>query len=145
MHLIPGMTTEPLRVIWDLLSLPPGRILPAIGLLAGFMIVCELVRVALATELTRSVLAHVTLCLLTFPVQSTVLSVVLLRAASSYPGRCLFNLGIVAGLYVVWYLTGESTRLVRPLSEGADLGFMTVSALFTLSAGVVAALISGCR
>jgi hypothetical protein len=143
MHLIPGLTTEPFHVLWGLLSLPPGRLLPATGLLAGFVIVCELVRILLGSELTRSVLAHVTICLLTFPLQSIALAIVLVHAARSYPGRGPINLAIAAGLYGVWYLTGEATRLVRPINEGADLGFMTVGALITFPAGVLAALIYG--
>jgi hypothetical protein len=137
------MGTTPLDVVWDLLSLPPGRLVPALGLLAAFIVVCELTRIALATVLTRSVLAHVTICLLTFPVQAIGLAVVLEHAAQRYPERGFLNLAFAAGLYVIWYVIGRVTRLVRPISEGADLGFMSVGALITFPVGVLAAL--SCR
>jgi hypothetical protein len=136
-----AVSTGPLSVLWGLLSLPPGQLVPAFGLLASFMIVCELARIALGTELTRSVPAHVTICLLTFPVQSVALAIVLMHAAQRHPGRGWHNLLFAAGLYLVWYLAGQITRLVRPRSEGADVGFMSVGALITFPAGLVAALI----
>ena len=141
MNVFQGMTTKPFRVIWELMSLPPDRLIPALSLLAAFMILCELVRISLLTELTRSVLAHVAVCLLTFVLQSIVLAVVLVHAAARHPGRGLINLAFAAGLYVLWYVTGEATRLVRPISEGADLGFMSVGALITFPAGILAALV----
>ena len=62
-----GITQEPFRALLELLSLPPDRLRAAFGMLAAFVVVCELVRIALGTEHTRSVLAHVTICLLTCP------------------------------------------------------------------------------
>lgn len=45
--------------------------------------------------------------------------------------------------YTVGAPPGLATRLVRPINEGADLGFMTVGALITFPAGVLAALVYG--
>ena len=139
-HFFSQMTVEPFHKIWALLALPPDRLLPAFCLLAGFIIYCELVRISLAASLTHSVLAHVMICLLTFALQAITLAVVLVHAAATYPGRGFINLGIALGLYVLWYLVGQSTRLVRPQSEGADVGFMAVGALITFPAGLVGAI-----
>jgi hypothetical protein len=51
-------------------------------------------------------------------------------------------LAIVAGAYILWYLVGQSTRLVRRDSEGADVGFMSFGALITFPVGIVAALLT---
>jgi hypothetical protein len=135
------MTIEPFQKLWALLALPPDHLLPALCLLAGFIIYCELVRISLAVVLTRSVLAHVTVCLLTFALQAITLAVVLLHAAATHPGRGFINLGIALGMYVLWYLTGQATKLARPRSEGADLGFMAVGALITFPVGLVGAIV----
>ena len=140
-HFFSEMTVEPFQKLWALLALPPDRLLPALCLLGGFIIYCELVRISLAAALTRSVAAHVTVCLLTFALQAITLAVVLVHAAATYPGRGFVNLGIALGLYLLWYLVGQSTRLVRPGSEGADLGFMAVGALITFPAGLVGAIV----
>jgi hypothetical protein len=123
------------------LSLPPERPWPGLLLLAGFLVVAELVRVGLATEHTRSVVAHVTMCLLTVAIQAAVLAAVLVHAARSHPGHGWANLGWAAALFGVWYATGMSTRLVRPDSEGADVGFMSVAAVLVAAAGVASAAI----
>ena len=47
-----------------------------------------------------------------------------MNSALDHPGRGWVNLGIAAAMYLIWYLTGQATRLVRSDSEGADLGFM---------------------
>jgi hypothetical protein len=135
-----GVTRGPFVDLLDLLSLPPDRLLQAFGLLAAFMIGCELVRVALGTTLTRSAPAHVVRCLLTFAVQAVTLAAVLVYAAIRHPERAIANLGVALLLYGVWYLTGQLTTLARSDSEGADLGFMTVGALITFPAGIVAAI-----
>lgn len=135
------MSTEPFQKVWQLLSLAPDRLGPALSLLAAIIVFGELVRIALGTELTESVVAHVVMCVLTFPLPSLLLAVVLVHAASAHPGRGFINLGFALGLYVVWYLTGQLTRLVRPLSEGADVGFMSVGALITFPVGLVSALV----
>jgi hypothetical protein len=135
------MTTQLFQHLGDWLALPPDNPFPGLFLLAAFLVACELTRILLGTELTRSRLAHATICLLTFGVPSAALAAVLLHAARSYPGRGWVNLGYAAGLYAIWYLTGELTRLVRSDSEGADLGFMSVGAVITFSVGLIAALL----
>ncbi|HLK90041.1 MAG TPA: hypothetical protein VKZ18_09105 [Polyangia bacterium] len=134
-------STTPLVKVWALLALPPDQLVPALSLLAFVIVIAELVRIAIGTELTRSALAHVTVCLLTFALQSVLLAVVLVHAAHAYPTRGFVNLAFAAGLYLVWYLAGQATKLVRPVSEGADVGFMAVGALITFPAGLVAALV----
>jgi len=135
------VSSEPFRKIWELLALPPDRLLPALSLLGAFIVSCELTRIAIGTELTRSVVAHVLVCLLTFALQAIVLAVVLVHAAHRYPGRGFINLGFALGLYGIWYITGQFTKLVRPISEGADLGFMAVGGMITFPAGLVSAIV----
>jgi hypothetical protein len=134
-------TWGPFRALLDLLSLPPDRIKEWLSLLIAFMIVCELTRLALATVFTRSVLAHVTRCLLTFAVQAVVLAGVLVWADYRHPERAWINLGYALFLYVIWYLAGQLVLLARHDTEGADLGFMTVGALITFPVGIIAALV----
>lgn len=134
-------TWGPFKDLLVLLSLPRERIRESLTLLCAFIILCELTRLALATAFTRSVLAHVTRCLLTFAVQSVLLAAVLVWAAYRYPARSWINLGYALLLYVVWYLAGQLVVLVRSDTEGADLGFMAVGALITFPVGIIAALI----
>ncbi len=134
-------TAQLFQHLGNWLALPPGNSFPGLFLLAAFVVACELTRILLGTELTRSRLAHVTICLLTLGVQSVALAAVLVHAARSHPGRGWVNLGYAAGLYAIWYLTGELTRLVRRDSEGADLGFMSVGAVITFPAGLIAAFL----
>lgn len=136
-----GITAEPFAALLELMSLPPGRLLPALCLLASFLALCELTRIALLTEHTRSVVAHLVVILLTFAVQALVLGFVLAYSIARHPERALLNFGLVLGLYVVWYLTGQLTRLVRPVSEGADVGFMSVGALITFGIGAVTVVV----
>jgi hypothetical protein len=135
-----GVDTSLLQTIWAYMALPPDRLVPALAMLAAFMVLCEFTRIALASEHPRSRVAHLTMCLLTFPVQAIVLAIVLIHAAAAYPSRAWINLVFVLGLYAVWYGAGELTRLVRPAREGADLGFMTVGGLITFPVGLSAAL-----
>lgn len=134
-------TWGPLKDFLDLMSLPPERIKEWLAFLIAFMILCELTRLALATVFTRSVLAHVTRCLLTFAVQAIVLAAVLVWADYRHAGRGWINLGFALLLYVTWYLAGQLVLLARPDSEGADLGFMTVGAMITFPVGIIAALV----
>jgi hypothetical protein len=134
-------TWGPFKDFIDLMSLPPGRIREWLMFLTAFMILCELTRLTLATVFTRSVLAHVTRCLLTFPVQAFALAGVLVWANHQHPGRGWINLGYALLLYFIWYLTGQLVLLARPDTEGADLGFMTVGALITFVVGIIAALV----
>jgi hypothetical protein len=138
-----GIDTSVLEAVWRHLSLPPDRLGPALAMLASVMAICELTRIALCTEHTTSRVAHVTICLLTFPFQSIFLAVTLVHAASAHPGRGWINLGIALGAYTLWFVVGQATKLVRRPSEGADLGFMCVGALITFPAGIIAALVHG--
>ena len=131
----------PFEGIGAWLTLPPGNLMPGLILLGGFIVVCELVRFLLATELTRSRLVHVTVCLLTFAVQALVIAAVLAFAARAYPERAWVNLAHAAGLYFVWWLAGMATRLARTDTEGADVGFMSVGAVLTFGVGILAALV----
>ena len=141
-QLLDGVTARPFENLLRVLELPPGRLWASFGFLAAVMIACELVRISLATVLTRSRAVHLTVCLLTFAVQSLLLAFVLVHADRHHAGRGWINLGIAAALYAIWYATGEVTRLVRSDSEGADLGFMTAGALITFPVGIAFALIT---
>jgi hypothetical protein len=131
---------EPIKQLLDLLTLPAERTWEWFGLLGAFMVLCELTRLSLGTILTRSVLAHVVRCLLTFPVQALVLAAVLVWADYHHPERSWINLGFALVFYAVWYGAGQLVLLARPDTEGADPGFMTVGALITFPVGIVAAL-----
>jgi len=134
-------TWGPLKDFLVLMSLPPERTREWLMFLSAFMILCELTRLALGTVFTRSVLAHVVRCTLTFALQSVVLAAVLVWADLSHPGRGWINLGYALLLYFIWYLAGQLVLLARNDTEGADLGFMTVGALITFPVGIIAALI----
>ena len=133
-------TWGPFRALAELMTLPSGRPWEWLSLLSAFMVLCELTRLALGATLTRSVLAHVVRCLLTFPVQAFARAAVLVWADYHHHGRGWINLGYALLLYVVWYLAGQLVLLARPDTEGADPGFMTVGALITFSVGIVAAV-----
>jgi hypothetical protein len=137
-----GVTRGPFVELADLLSLPPDRLRQSMALLGAFMVACELVRVALGNTLVHSRLAHVVRCMLTFAVQATVLAGVLVYSAIRHPERAWTNLLVALLLYGVWYATGRLTTLARSDSEGADPGFMTVGALITFPAGVLAAILA---
>ena len=102
-----------LEGVWRHMSLPPDRLGPALALLAAVMVICELTRIALRTEHTTSRVAHVAVCVLTFPIQAIFLAVVLVHAAGSHPGRGWINLGIALGAYALWFAAGQATKLVR--------------------------------
>jgi ethanolamine transporter EutH len=127
-----------MATLLDLLRLPPERLGASLLLLAAFMVACEYLRISLATVFTRSVPVHVLSCLLTCVIQPVVLAVALVLGTIDHPDRAWLNMGLVACLYGVWYLAGQSTLLVRPDSQGADLGFMTVGALITFLPGLTA-------
>jgi hypothetical protein len=134
-------TWGPFKDFIRLMSLPPERTRQWLMLLSAFIILCELTRLAVATVFTRSALAHVLRCALTFAVQAVVLAAVLVWADHCHPDRGWINLGYALLLYFIWYLAGQLVLLARHDTEGADLGFMTVGALITFSAGIIAALI----
>jgi hypothetical protein len=137
----PYIDTQVPDAIWHYLSLPPGEMFPSIMMVAMFITVCELTRIAVSSELTRSRIAHLAVLLLTFPLQAIVLTVMLVHAGATHHGRGWINLGIAVAMYALWYAVGQMTRLARPLSEGADLGFMTVGALVTVPTGLVVAVV----
>lgn len=123
-----------------LLTIPPGMVLTAMIVLGATMAILEYARISLQLAATRSAIAHVTVCLLTFPLQTILCSYVLIHAAQVWPERAWLNLGLVGVLHVVWYVAGQSTLLVRRDSQGADPGFMAVGALLTLLVGIGAAV-----
>lgn len=133
-------TWGPFKDLLELMSLPPERTAEWLMFLSAFMVLCELTRLTLATVFTRSALAHVIRCLLTFAIQAIVLAAVLVWADYRHPGRGWINLGYALLLYLTWYLTGQLVLLARPDTEGADLGFMTVGALITFPVGIIAAI-----
>lgn len=124
-----------------LLRLPPERLGASLLFLAAFMVVCEYLRISLAVTFTRSVLVHVLVSSLTVVIQPVVLAVALVLGTIDHPERAWLNMGLVACLYGVWYLAGQSTLLVRPDSQGADLGFMFIGMLITFVPGLTAAAI----
>jgi hypothetical protein len=121
-----------------LLRLPPSHLVASILFVAGMVVACELLRVSLSPVLTRSVIAHVLVNLLTAVVLPVFLAVVLVLSIAAHPDRALINLGIVAGLYVLWYLAGQATLLARPDTQGADPGFMFVGSVITFVPGLIA-------
>lgn len=125
-------------ILLDLLRLPPEHLGASILFLAGIVVTCEYLRVSLSPVLTRSVIAHVLVNLLTVVVLPVLLAVVLVLSISAHPDRALINLAIAGGLYVLWYLTGQSTLLVRSDTQGADLGFICLGAVITFVPGVIA-------
>lgn len=128
-------------ILLDVLRLAPERLGISLLLLAGFMVVSEYLRISLSVAFTRSVVVHVLVCLLTVVVQPVLLAVVLVLSTMAYPDRVWLNMGLVAGLYGVWFVAGQSTLLVRSDSQGADLGFMTIGALITFLPGLTAAAV----
>lgn len=128
-------------ILLDVLRLAPERLGISLLLLAGFMVVSEYLRISLSVAFTRSVVVHVLVCLLTVVIQPVLLAVVLVLSTMAYPDRVWLNLGLVAGLYGVWFVAGQSTLLVRADSQGADLGFMTIGALITFLPGLTAAAV----
>jgi hypothetical protein len=128
--------------LFELLRLPPEHLVASILALAGLVIACELLRVSLSPVLTRSVIAHVLVNLLTAVILPVFLAVVLVLSILAHPERALMNMVIVAGLYAVWYLAGQATLLVRSDTQGADLGFMFVGSTITFVPGVIALAVS---
>lgn len=129
-------------ILFELLHLPPEHLIPSILFIGGLVIACELGRVSLSPVLTRSVIAHVLVNLLTAVVLPVLLAVVLVLSILAYPDRALLNMVIVAGLYAVWYLAGQATLLIRSDTQGADVGFMFVGSFITFVPGVIALAVS---
>ena len=106
------------------------------------MAMIEYVRIALTTQLTRSVVVHNIVTLASFPLPAAFLAAILIAAALRHPERAWLHLGFAVLGFVVWYLAGESTRLVRRDSDGAEPGFMFFAAMVTYPVGVLAALLT---
>jgi hypothetical protein len=126
----------------ELLLLSPRGWIHGAALLAFFCAGCYLLRIALMLEAVRSPLVHAVVCTLTL-LPAGVLALVLVLAARAYPARAWINLLVAAGLYAAWYLGGVVTRLVRPDTEGGDIGWLAMGVLITFPVGVLAALIWG--
>lgn len=124
--------------LFELLRLPPEHLVAAILFIGGVVVACELLRISLSPVLTRSVIAHVLVNLLTAVVLPVFLALVLVLSIVAHPDRALLNMVIVAGLYGLWYLTGQATLLVRSDTQGADVGFMFVGSVITFVPGVIA-------
>jgi hypothetical protein len=136
------ISLELVNAILAYASLPPHRLLSSLVVLGTFVTACEYARISLIVESPRSRPVHVALCMLTFAFQAIAMAAMLVYADIKYHGRGFINLAIVAGAYILWYLVGQSTRLVRRDSEGADVGFMSFGALITFPVGIVAALLT---
>jgi hypothetical protein len=128
--------------LFELLRLPPEHLIASILFLAGVVIACELLRVSLLPVLTRSVIAHVLVNLLTAVILPVFLAVVLVLSILAHSDRALVNMLIVAGLYAVWYLVGQATLLVRSDTQGADAGFMFIGSVITFVPGVIALVVA---
>lgn len=125
-----------------LLTFAPEHPWAAMALLAGLFSVNEPLRTALSTAAPRSPIVHALVCLLTL-LPSFVMGAGLLVAGHRQPDRALSNVALAALLHVPWLVGGELTRLVRRDAEGADVGWICVGALTTLSCGVLAMVLFG--
>ena len=125
----------------ELFRLPPDRLGMAMALLAAIIVAAEYLRITLLVVGLRSVIVHLACGLLTVVLQPVLLAAVLYTSIADHPERAGVNAALVAGLYLVWYLAGQSTLLVRRDSQGADPGFMVVGAFITFATGAVAALV----
>lgn len=128
--------------LFGLMHLPPEHLETSLLFLAAVVIACELLRVSLSPVLTRSVIAHVLVNLLTAVVLPVFLAVVLVLGILAHPERALLDMVIVAGLYVLWYLAGQATLLVRSDTQGADLGFIFIGSVITFVPGVITLAVS---
>jgi hypothetical protein len=131
-----------LNNLLDVFSLAPNAFWHTVALFSFLFLVNYLLRTALMPEETRSVIVHMLVCILTL-LPAVSLAVMLLLGAYRYPQRAWINLGIAALLYLPWYAGGRITRLVRPDTEGADVGWLAMGALITFPVGIVAAIIFG--
>jgi hypothetical protein len=131
-----------LTALLDLLSLAPGAAAHAVVLFSFLFLTAYLLRTACMTEGTRSTPVHMLVCVLTL-LPALLLAGMLVLGALRFPQRVWINLGLAAILYVPWYLGGRITRLARPDTEGADLGWLAMGALITFPVGLTAAVVFG--
>jgi hypothetical protein len=141
-ELFSGITDGPFRKLLDVLALPAESLLPAVVMLSSMAVVSYLLRTAIMMQAPHSRVAHMVACTLTL-LPAIILAAVLVWAASQHPGRAWTNLLVAAAIYVAWGLGGTITRLARPDTEGADIGWITMGALITFPVGVIAAVICG--
>jgi len=128
------------RNLLDLLSLAPGATGHAM-VLCSFLFFCTyLLRTAAMSEGTRSRLVHMLVCVLTL-LPAVLLAAMLVLGAARFPERAWLNLAVAALLYVPWYAGGRITRLARPDTEGADVGWLAMGALITFPVGLAAAVL----
>jgi hypothetical protein len=135
-ELLSGTTIGPFQNLLDLMSLAPERLLTSLILLSALFILNDLVRTALMTLYTRSVLNHVIINVLTL-LPAAFLGLIVLYADYRYPERVWINFGIALALYIPWYIGGTLTRLARQDVEGADVGWMTMGLFITVPCGIL--------
>ncbi|MCG8405943.1 MAG: hypothetical protein MI923_12175 [Phycisphaerales bacterium] len=137
------MFDEPILTdLFDLISLAPSRLGYSITLLAFLFMVNYLLRTAYMNTGTCSRLVHMLVCTLTL-LPAICLAFILFLAAYRHPDRAWINLAIAAALYLPWALGGAITRFARAETEGADVGWLTMGALITFPAGLIAAVLLG--
>ncbi|MBI4965783.1 MAG: hypothetical protein HY913_21070 [Desulfomonile tiedjei] len=139
-ELLAGITLGPLKNILNLMSLPPERLWASLILLSSIFVLNDLVRTALMTKYTKSVVNHVIINVLTL-LPAIVLGLVLLYAGYRYPERAWLNFAIALALYFPWYVGGTLTRLARRDTEGADVGWMAMGLFITVPCGVLAVVL----
>jgi hypothetical protein len=136
-----GPVLEPGALFLEVMKLGPAYCWHAVALLSFFCASCYLLRTALMVELPFAGWVHAWICTLTL-LPAIVLAVVLVWAAYCYPDRAWRNLGYIAIVYVAWAAGGGVTRMVRPDTEGADVGWLTMGALVTFTTGAIAAIVT---
>ncbi|MEE9384706.1 MAG: hypothetical protein V3V08_14975 [Nannocystaceae bacterium] len=132
--------TVPLEGLLAFLSFSE-RSAPHATLCVGFIFMCMyLLRTAHMQSGTRSFANHALVTSFTV-LPSFLVAALLLWAGYNHPDRTVVNLGWAAGTYVAWGLGGAMTRLARPDTEGADIGWLIQMAVVPGVAGVVAIVI----
>jgi hypothetical protein len=139
-RIISGISLQPLCNILDLMSLAPDVLWASLLLLAGIMLLNDLLRTALMTEHTRSVAVHALVCTLTL-LPSVILGLALLYAGYRDPERAWINCGLALVLYIPWYVGGALTWLARRDTEGADLGWISHGLFITVPCGLLAVVL----
>jgi hypothetical protein len=132
---------DPFGLFLEVMQLGPENWPHAVALLGFFAMCCYLLRTALMIELVQATWVHVAVCVLTL-LPGIVMAIVLGWAAYWYPERAWFNLLCAVLVYVAWWAGGAMTRLVRPDTEGGDVGWLAMGALITFPVGVIAALVT---
>ena len=89
----------------------------------------ELLCTALLVEHTRSVANHLIVSVMLM-LPAVIVGAVLLLAGFRRPGSAWLNLLWIAVLYGFWWLGGTLTKLARPDTEAADVGWMAMGLVF---------------